>query len=321
MELRREIFLAIGAIVVLNVLLAFGTIGLFVRMGPVIDRILDENVYSIGAAEEIVAVLAESGEGATRPRPAERAMRALERARSNVTEERENAPLARVEADLPAALAGDHDARRRVSESLTQLIAINRGAMREIDGEARRLGSAGAWSAVFIGFLSFLLGSFLVVRLRRRLVAPMTELHRVLEDVRRGGVYRRTGIRDAPAELGGVLSAIDDLLDSRGTGADAERRARAALVDAALVAVLDERSIPTVVVDPRGGIARANDAALELLADAESGEMATSLPIGEDGPKESASPFRCVPLPGGGWLCHVPPRDDEANGTGGAPEA
>ena len=44
MEVRRDVLLGVGALFALNLLIAFVSISLFNRMGPVIDRIQSENV-------------------------------------------------------------------------------------------------------------------------------------------------------------------------------------------------------------------------------------------------------------------------------------
>ena len=58
MRLQRDFLLSVGILVAFNILLAFGAIGLFTRMSPAIERILQENVYSTDAAEEMLALLA-----------------------------------------------------------------------------------------------------------------------------------------------------------------------------------------------------------------------------------------------------------------------
>jgi uncharacterized membrane protein len=215
MELRRELLLTIGALVLLNLFLAFGAIGLFVRMGPAIERILQENVYSVVAGEAILAELAEAGGEPLSPQARARVRQALDNAKRNVTEEQERPVLAELEGALPSAMAGELDGRRRAVASVRQLIQINRIAMRRVDEEARRLGSAGAWTAVFVGFLSFLLSVLVVVRLQRRFVRPLVDLHQVLEVAREGDRLRRCRIADAPREVIQVTQAVNRLLDER----------------------------------------------------------------------------------------------------------
>ncbi len=221
MELRRELLLTMGALVVLNLLLALGAIGLFVRMGPAIDRILQENVYSIVAAEEILGALAAPREGADRATWAltdadrRQVLEALANAERNVTEKAERPVLHTLERVLPAAMNGEATARRQAVAAVGELIQINRQAMRVVDEEARRLGTAGAWAAVFVGFLSFLLSVLVFVRLQRRVVRPLLDLHDVLEDNRHGQKLRRCRRTEAPREVIQVSEAVNHLLDER----------------------------------------------------------------------------------------------------------
>jgi len=202
-------------VVLLNLLLAFGAIGLFIRMRPAMERILQDNVYSIVAAEEILAELAETGSASLTPTAQARARRALTNAKRNVTEQEERPVLAALESALPAAMAGDAQGRRQAVASIRKLILVNREAMRKVDREARRLGEAGAWAAVFLGFLSFLLSVVVVVGLQRRIVLPLTDLHEVLLRAREGDRLRRCRLGEAPKEVLQVSQAVNYLLDER----------------------------------------------------------------------------------------------------------
>ncbi|HEY6729249.1 MAG TPA: hypothetical protein VI197_34800 [Polyangiaceae bacterium] len=215
MELRRELLLTMGAPILLNLVLAFGAIGLFARMGPAIERILQENVYSIVSAEEILGEFAKAG-AAPLPRDARaRVQQALDNARRNITEDEERPVLEALARALPAAFEGDTEARRQAVDSVRQLLQTNREAMYAVDREARRMGAAGAWTAVFVGFLSFLLSVSAVVRLQKRFVRPLVELHQVLEEARQGDRLRRCRLTDAPSEVSQVTQAVNRLLDER----------------------------------------------------------------------------------------------------------
>ncbi|WP_428263038.1 hypothetical protein [Haliangium sp.] len=215
MELRRELLLTVGVLVLLNLLLAFGAIGLFVRMGPAIEHILQENDYSIEAAEEMLAEIAGAGSEPLADAAEDRVRQAMARAQQNVTEAAERPVLADIEQLLPRALAGEPDARRQAVTDVRRLIEINREAMRSVDEEAQRLGSAGAWAAVLVGFLSFLLSLFVVVRFQRRFVRPLVDLYEVLESARQGERLRRCRPSEAPREVILVAESVNGLLDER----------------------------------------------------------------------------------------------------------
>lgn len=305
MELRREFFYTIGTLVALNVLLAFGAIGLFVRMLPAIERILEENVYSNIAAEEMLAVLAESPTARVPTEGRRRVEDAFRRAKSNVTEPEEIPVLDAIGRNLRAALDGERDAVVAEVRAIQNLIAINRDAMRKVDREAQRLGRAGAWAAVFVGFLSFLLSVVVLGRLRRRVVEPVVELHHVLEGLRRGERFRRSSPRDAPAEIQEVLQSVNALLDERLQKTD-PRPPGITTERAALVDLLERYPTGALVVDRRGKVLSASKSALDALAGPTGELLKEGLERLSTTGRAGNAPVKAVELAGGsGWLCFL----------------
>ncbi len=215
MELRRELLVSIGALVGLSLAFIFFAIGLFVRMGPAIERILQDNVYSIVAAEEVLAELAESGPGPLTPEATARVRASLAHAQQNVTESAERPALQGLRVQLDALAAGAPGARQQTVEALRSLIRVNREAMQRVDEDARRMGNAGAWAAVLVGFISFLLSLYVLVRLQTRMVRPLVDLFEVLEAVRAGNRLRRCRSGPAPREVERATQAVNWLLDER----------------------------------------------------------------------------------------------------------
>lgn len=110
---------------------------------------------------------------------------------------------------------GDPQARAAALGHLRSLIAINREVMTAVDLEARRLGSAGAWAAVFVGSIPFALGLLIVAQLRKRLLRPVLEIHDVLAAVHNGDRFRRCKLLDAPIEIRKAAESVNRLLDER----------------------------------------------------------------------------------------------------------
>ena len=180
MQLRTELAATVLGFVTLNLLLVFTAIGLFVRMSPVIERILQRNDATIVAAEEVLESLARASSAPILEADVGRIRSALQRARDNITEPGERQVLIAIEEQLEPALAGEKDARPLLVDQVHELIAINRTAMREVDREAQRLGKAGAWAAAFMGLTSLALCLFLTRSLARRVVWPVRELRDTL---------------------------------------------------------------------------------------------------------------------------------------------
>ena len=191
MQLRREFLLGVGCLVGFNVLLALGAVGLFTRMGPAIENILEENVFSNEAAEDMLVVLAKASRGVREPVDQEQFEQALLRARENVTEAEEIPVLAQIDARKEAAFSGDEEAIAAIGAAVSELVGINRQAMTKADERAQRLGAAGAWAAVVIALVSFGLSVVVALRLEKRVVDPLIELQSVLEAVHSGNTFRR----------------------------------------------------------------------------------------------------------------------------------
>ena len=215
MELRRELALSLGILVLLNLLLAFGTIGLLVRLGPVIEDILQENVQSITAAEGMLAEFARAGDAPLDAAARARVEAAFSTVEHNITEPGEKPVVDGIGQNLPRALDGDAAARLTAVRRVEDLISLNREAMQGVDAEARRLTAAGAWTAVVLGFLSFLFGLLVVIRLRRRFLGPLEELYDTLDAAQRGDLLRRCRAGDGPREVERVIDAVNVLLDVR----------------------------------------------------------------------------------------------------------
>lgn len=298
-ELRRHLYVGIAGLVAVQILIAFGAIGLLSRMAPAVERIMAENVYSLEAAEDLMATLPMTGEEAP-PEARRRFQNALGRLRGNITEEDEAPLVDEIEALAGAALAGDVDARARVSHALRRLNVINRQAMQRADDRAQRLGRAGAWSAVFVAALGFAASFVVVGRLRRRVVEPVIELYSVVESLERGERHRRCTLSDAPEEIRAVMLSLNRYIDrvsQRAAAGGAEsRRDRAALLH-----LLDRLPQPTAIVDGEGALVAASESALERLQAEGGAELRAALreaSSGGGGPGLSVTPMEGASL----WL-------------------
>lgn len=213
MQLRTELAATVVGFVALNLLLVFTAIGLFARMGPAIERILQRNDASIVAAEEVLETLAVGAGAPVQEREIAAIRQAIGRARGNITEVGEERVLDAIEASLQPALAGAPDARRALVARVHELIAVNRAAMQEVDRDAQHIGSAGAWVAAFVGLLSLALSLFLTRSLARRVLLPVGELRATLAAATSGDRFRRCATKNAAPELRQALDGVNQLLD------------------------------------------------------------------------------------------------------------
>lgn len=224
MTLRGGYLTGIGILVLLQLMTAFGAIGLLTRMSPAVEEILAENVVSNEAAEDAVTALALALADARSAAPSgveeelltERRTSfesAIERARRNVTEDEERAAIDELQRAGQRVLEGDATAAAVAVDAADRLIAINRTAMQEANARAQRLGSTGAWAAVALALTGFFVSILVVRRTVFGVVEPVEELEATLDAYEKGDSYRRCQGRAASQEMRRVLGAVNTLLD------------------------------------------------------------------------------------------------------------
>jgi nitrate/nitrite-specific signal transduction histidine kinase len=213
MGVKEEIRLVIVILGAVVVVLAFGTIGLLSRMSPAIERVIDENVTSTMAVQKMLASLA-SRDDSTQTRKATFAD-ALATAQGNITEHDEVELLRRVSRSSDEAFDGDPDALASTVKALVALGEVNWHSIERADEKARRLGSAGAWTAVLLGALGFLVALLAVRRFQRRVLVPLSEIHAVLTRNHTGDHHRRCNVTSAPSELRDIAQKVNQILDAR----------------------------------------------------------------------------------------------------------
>jgi hypothetical protein len=251
----------VGALLAVQLLTSLSGIAMLGRMSPAVDRILTENVYSTEAVEAMLAALAEGDDRASFDA-------ALERARSNITEEGESALLATIDAQADGAWAGRPVAKARLVTALRSLGDVNRASMREADANATRLGLAGAWAMAALGVAGFWAGMVAARRVQRHLLDPLVELEQVLRAANDGDTLRRYA---APAgESPRWVRDLNELLDRKPTVSVAP--SDVALREA-VIGLLDQHPEPLILCTLDARVIATNAAAL-FAADAHGGPAA-----------------------------------------------
>jgi PAS domain-containing protein len=268
----RELNVGLSVLAAVLVLTALVAIHVVERMRPAITQVLDDNVASLHASSEMLAMLAaqrlpEPTAGAARLRFSE----ALLAASHNLTESGEAEALVELRELSAAALAGERRALERTLAALASLERANLAATRAASENAQRLGTAGAWALALLGLLGFAAGSLVRRRLQRRVAAPFLELERVLLSVDGGDKLRRCASTGHSASQQHVLRALNRLLDTAETHS---AKPSAAITPAELVPwLLDASSQALALLDAHGEVVSASQSVLEMLADEHGGEL------------------------------------------------
>ena len=214
MRIAQSVRMGAWLLIGLNLLMALGSIWIFMRMAPAIEVIIERNGLSLEACEEMLASLAMIGQDDHANRALEaKFLNALRRAQNNITEKEEPAALESIKTTYTNAFLRNRNAQRKTVSAITLLGKINREAMIVEDRRARQLGNAGAWGVVFMAVSVFFAGMLLKRTVSRNLVMPMEEIHEVISAHRAGDTMRRCTGPDLPRDVTLVYDGINQLLD------------------------------------------------------------------------------------------------------------
>jgi hypothetical protein len=215
MKLAQSVKLGAWLLISLNLLMAFGSIWVFVRMAPAIDVIIVRNEVSLQACQDMLAALAtDAGSEASTANQIGVFRQALARAANNVTETEEPGIVQQISASYESAFAGNSNGRTRTIEAILELGAINRNAMRKADRRAQQLGYAGAWGIVFMATTIFLVGMVFQRRLKSNLADPLQEIDAAVDAFRNGDIMRRCSLNRPSNNIRQVLDHVNELLDA-----------------------------------------------------------------------------------------------------------
>ncbi len=214
MKLAQRIGLGAWILVTLNIVMAFGSIWVFMRMTPAIEIIIDQNERSLIACEEMLSNLAMANQSDKQlERLRSSFSKALERAKNNITEEEEPVAIKAIDDNYIQAFAGNTEGRTKTVSAIHHLSEINRSAMLKADRKAKQFGNAGAWGVVFMASAVFMAGMLFMRRLQKNVIKPLEEIHSVIQAIRMGDKMRRCTEADMPHDIKTIFSGINEVLD------------------------------------------------------------------------------------------------------------
>ncbi|KAF1080450.1 MAG: hypothetical protein GQF41_3274 [Candidatus Rifleibacterium amylolyticum] len=214
MRLARGLSLGAWLIVGINLLMAFGAIGIFMRMTPAIAEIISNNERSLQACEEMLTAIALSANKIGNISEHRNSFkRALDRARNNVSEEEEPAMIEIISQNFEDVFAGKSNAVTLTTNAILELSRINRNAMMNADKRAQQLGRGGAWGIVFMAIFSFVTGIVFIQQMTKKLLQPLEEIKTVLIEHQSGETRRRCAGANLPTDIRGIFGIINRLLD------------------------------------------------------------------------------------------------------------
>ncbi|HKI48284.1 MAG TPA: hypothetical protein VKA69_03090 [Desulfobacteria bacterium] len=214
MKIAQSVRMGAWLLIGFNLLMALGSIWIFMRMAPAIEIIIERNERSLEACEEMLASLAMISRNTHTDVMLKATFEsAFKRAQNNITEREEPAVLETIRTDFADAFLGDRTALQKTVSAIVLLGKINREAMIAEDQRAQQFGTAGAWGVVFMAVSVFFAGMLFKRRILRNLVTPLEEIQDVLAAHRNGDTLRRCTGPHLPEDVKRVYSGINELLD------------------------------------------------------------------------------------------------------------
>ncbi len=214
MRLAKGFILGAWLIVFINLLMAFGAIGIFTRMTPAIADIISNNERSLQSCEQMLTALAQANLQQVKFAELHVSFKqALERALANITEKEETEALAAVKKYSEKYFAGDADSLSETISAILLLSQINRNAMIAADTRAQQMGRGGAWGIVFMAIFSLLAGLIFIVNLQNKLLQPLEEIKTVLQENQQGETLRRCSGISLSSDFKNLFEQINRALD------------------------------------------------------------------------------------------------------------
>jgi hypothetical protein len=193
--------------------MAFGAIGIFGRMTPAIENILQKNALSLQTCETMLAEL----NLARFPQKADQALKrfktALIKAQNNITEKHEAQVLENIEKNCLQAFRGNKEAIELTINNLRKLSSINHAAMASADANAQQMGHGGAWAIVFMALLTFTSGVIFIHQITNKLLIPIAEIKSVLIEHLSGETKRRCTGFNLPRDIRSIYGNLNQILD------------------------------------------------------------------------------------------------------------
>lgn len=214
MKLSKIVRLGAWFLIALNLVMAFGSIWIFMRMAPAIERIIERNEKSLHACEEMISTLVLVNQSEKEDEHfKETFSKALDRARSNITEKEEPIAIEAIRENYAQAFEGNLEGIKKTVAAILDLAKINREAMVKADWKARQLGNAGAWGIVFMASAVFLIALLFLRGVKRSLVKPLEEILSVIQAFKTGDSMRRCTGSDVPQDIKTIYNGVNELLD------------------------------------------------------------------------------------------------------------
>ena len=200
MKLSHTIKICAVTLITMNLVVSFCTIWLFIRILPAIDLIVQNNISSIEAAENMLTTLSVIENEGTTKRDLQAFKIALNDAKNNITNEDEKIALGIINRSYRKAFENDISSRKEISR---------------LKKEASQISMAGAWGLVFMSLFMFFITLWFLRKLDKKLLVPTNEIYDVIKCYKNNEKFRRCKGTNLNRDIKFIFNGVNDLLDER----------------------------------------------------------------------------------------------------------
>ncbi len=196
----KSYFLSLSTtVIILNILLGLGSIFLVERIQPAINKILEENAYSVSAAISMLEAISDHQENLlaeAQNQDAEPEAQILfwdnfENAKKNITLANETKIIQEIEKTATLFWSGDVTQKPELKNLISELAHINLKDMQKKRKKAESLSITGAWGLGFLLIFSLVLQLIFRSKILSGMIEPMEQIYNVLKDFSEGNPLRR----------------------------------------------------------------------------------------------------------------------------------
>ena len=215
MKLSHTIKICAVTLITMNLVVSFCTIWLFIRILPAIDLIVQNNISSIEAAENMLTTLSVIENEGTTKRDLQAFKIALNDAKNNITNEDEKIALGIINRSYRKAFENDISSRKELRFAIDYLFQINRDELSRLKQEASQISMAGAWGLVFMSLFMFFITLWFLRKLDKKLLVPTNEIYDVIKCYKNNEKFRRCKGTNLNRDIKFIFNGVNDLLDER----------------------------------------------------------------------------------------------------------
>ncbi|MDY0132178.1 MAG: hypothetical protein RBR53_05865 [Desulforegulaceae bacterium] len=213
MKTSNSLRAGIWILIISNLLMAFGSIWVLVRMSPAIEHIIARNERSLYACEIMLASIAANPENTSDKKLLEDFTSAIDSAKANLTEQGEAEELENIIKKHKDAFSGNMLKKKETINHILKLSEINRHAMIKADLKAKQYGYAGAWAIVFMAGFVYFAGLIFKRSIIKNLLVPIDEIHKVIIANLKNDKMRRCSGTALPRDIELIYSDLNKYID------------------------------------------------------------------------------------------------------------